>query len=120
LPLQRRLTSKAAGEYLIKEFETQTGVPNTAGVIPSGSTLTFNLFMRKTANVGTVFPRAKIGINNAAGTVLCIATGTSALTTTVAKKTISCTTTTNVEMTATDRFYLWVGVNLTATSATRI
>ncbi len=118
LAITTTLTSKAAGEYLIKEFETQTGVPNTAGVIPSGSTLTFNVFMRKTANVGTVFPRAKIGINNAAGTVLCIATGTSALTTTVAQKTISCTTTTNVAMTATDRFYLWIGVNLTATSAT--
>jgi hypothetical protein len=118
LAITTTLTSKAAGEYLIKEFETQTGVPNTAGVIPSGSTLTFNLFMRKTANVGTVFPRAKIGINNAVGTVLCIATGTSALTTTVAQKTISCTTTTNVAITATDRFYLWVGVNLTATSAT--
>jgi Glucodextranase, domain B/IPT/TIG domain len=118
LAITTTLTSKAAGEYLIKEFETQTGVPNTAGIIPSGSTLTFNLFMRKTANVGTVFPRAKIGINNAVGTVLCIATGTSALTTTVAQKTISCTTTTNIAMTATDRFYLWVGVNLTATSAT--
>ncbi|MGZ7062341.1 MAG: IPT/TIG domain-containing protein [Candidatus Angelobacter sp.] len=118
LAITTTLTSKAAGEYLIKEFETQTGVPNTAGVIPSGSTLTFNLFMRKTANVGTVFPRAKIRLNDTNGTLFCTATGTTALTTTVGKKTISCTTTSDISMTATDRFYLWVGVNLTATSAT--
>ncbi|HEX3153216.1 MAG TPA: IPT/TIG domain-containing protein [Candidatus Angelobacter sp.] len=112
------LTSKAAGEYLIKEFETQTGDPNTVGVIPSGTTLTFNLFMRKTANTGTVFPRAKIRLNNATGTLFCTATGTTALSTTVSKQAISCTTTANIAMAATDRFYLWVGVNLTATSTT--
>ena len=116
--LTTALTSKAAGEYLIKEFETQTGDPNTAGVIPSGSTLSFNVFMRKTANTGTVFPRAKIRLNNATGTLFCTATGTTALSTTVAKQAISCTTTANISMAATDRFYLWVGVKLTASSAT--
>jgi hypothetical protein len=55
------LTSKAVGEYVIKEFETQTSVPNTAGVIPSGSTLSFNLWMWKTANFGTVFLRVRLG-----------------------------------------------------------
>src|SRR5258707_465873 len=118
LAITTTLTSKAVGEYLIKEFETQTGDPNTTGVIPSGSTLTFNLFMRKTANTGTVFPRAKIRLNNATGTLLCTATGTTALSTTVTKQAISCTTTANIAMAATDRFYLWVGVNLTVTSAT--
>ena len=116
--LTTTLTSKAAGEYLIKEFETQTGDPNTAGVIPSGSTLTFNVFMRKTANTGTVFPRAKIRLNNATGTLFCTATGATALSTTVKQQAISCTTTANIAMAATDRFYLWVGVNLTATSTT--
>jgi hypothetical protein len=118
LAITTALTGKAAGEYLIKEFETQTGVPSTAGVIPAGSTLTFNVFMRKTANVGTVFPRAKVRLNNATGTLFCTATGTTALTTTVKQNTISCTTTANIAMAATDRFYLWVGVNLTATSTT--
>lgn len=33
------LKSKTAGEYLIKEFETQTSVPNMPGVVPSGSTV---------------------------------------------------------------------------------
>ena len=111
------LTNKAVGEYLIKEFETQTSVPNTAGVIPNGSTLSFSLWMRKTANFGTVFPRAKIRLNNATGTLFCTATGATALTTTVTKQTFTCTTTANITMTPSDRFYLWVGVNLTATSS---
>jgi YD repeat-containing protein len=116
--LTTTLTGKAAGEYVVKEFETQTGVPNLSGVIPSGSTLTFSLWMRKTANTGTVFPRAKIRLNNATGTLLCTATGATALTTTVANQSISCATTANISMAATDRFYLWVGVNLTVASAT--
>ena len=58
--LSTSLKGKAVGEYVIQEFETQSGVPNAGGVIPSGSTLSFNLWMRKTASVGTVFPRAKI------------------------------------------------------------
>src|SRR5258708_6090530 len=81
--LTTALTTKAGGEYLIKEFEPQTGDPNTAGVILSASPLTFNLFRRKTANTGTVFPRAKIRLNNATGTLFCAATGTTALSTTV-------------------------------------
>src|ERR1700724_2210001 len=102
IALAATLTNKAAGEYLIKESETQTSVPNSPGVIPSGSTLSFSLWMRKTANVGTVFPRAKIRLNNASGTLLCTATGTTALTTTVTKQTVSCNTTANITMAAAD------------------
>src|ERR1041385_8046072 len=63
-----------------------------------------------------MFPRAKLRVNNSAGTLLCTATGTTAITTTLTKYTISCTTSANISMAASDRFYLWVGVNLTATS----
>jgi RHS repeat-associated protein len=111
------LTSKTAGEYKIKEFETQSGVPNAGGLIPSGSTLNFSVWMRKTANVGTVFPRAKLQLNSASGTLLCTATGSTALTTTITKQSFTCTISSNVTMATTDRFYLWVGVNLTATSS---
>src|SRR5207342_2979893 len=112
------LKSKAAGEYLIKEFETQTNDPNSLGVIPTGSTLSFAIWMRKTANVGTLFARAKVRLNSATGVLFCTATGSNALTTTVTKQIFSCVTTADVSMSATDRFYLWVGVNLTATSST--
>src|SRR5205814_4915021 len=79
--LTTTLTNKAAGDYLIKEFETQTSVPNSPGVIPSGSTLNFTLYMRKTANVTTVtvLPKVKVNLNSATGLSLCIATGATAL-----------------------------------------
>ena len=115
--LTTSLTSKTAGEYKIKEFETQSGVPNASGVIPSGSTLNFSLWMRKTASVGTVFPRAKLQLNSSSGVLLCTATGSTALTTTVTKQNFSCTTSSSITMATTDRFYLWVGVNLTGTSS---
>ena len=74
------LKSKTAGEYLIKEFITQTSIRNIPGVIPSGSTVNFTIWMRKAAKVGTVFPRAKFRPNNATMTLFCTATGSNALT----------------------------------------
>ena len=38
--LSSNLQNAAVGEYLIQGFDTQSGVPNAGGVIPSGSTLT--------------------------------------------------------------------------------
>src|SRR5438067_5648554 len=118
--LTTTLTNKNAGDYLIKEFETQTGVPNSAGVIPSGSTLNFSVYMRKTANPTgvTVKPEVKVRLNNATGTLLCSVIGATALTTTVTQMNLSCSTTANASMTATDRLYLWVGVNISAKSST--
>ncbi len=80
--LTTSLTNKAVGHYVIKEFETQSGVPNAGGVIPTGSTVSFSLWMRKTANVGTVKPEARVKLNSASGTSLCTAIGSTALTTT--------------------------------------
>jgi hypothetical protein len=53
------LKGHAAEDSSIRAFDTQPGVPNAAGTIPSNSTLTFTLWMRKTAAYGTVFPRAQ-------------------------------------------------------------
>ncbi|MBD0369821.1 MAG: IPT/TIG domain-containing protein [Pyrinomonadaceae bacterium] len=108
------LKNVALGEYFIRYFETQTGVPNTPGLIPSGSTITFSLWMNKTGTSGTLYPRAKLYLNSAGGTLICTVTGTTALTTTLTKYTLAATTTSNIILTGTDRFYLWVGVNLTA------
>src|SRR5713226_8739840 len=107
------LKSLATGEYIIKAFDTQSGVPNVSGMIPAASTVTFTLWLSKTANVGTMFPRAKLNLNSATGTSLCSTTGSTALTTTLTKYTLACNTASNISMAATDRFYLWVGVNLT-------
>jgi hypothetical protein len=119
VPLQTaNLKSTATGEKLVEDFDTQAGVPGVAGVIPSGSTITFQVWMKKTANVGTLFPRAKLLLNSAAGTSLCVATGTSALTTTLTKFTISCNTTANVTLVPASRYFVWAGANMTAGSTT--
>lgn len=108
------LKNLGAGDYILKEFDTQSGVPNKAGTIPAGSTANFTLWMKKTANYGTLYPRAKLNVNSSAGSSICTATGTTALTTTLTKYTLTCSNTGAVSMTASDRYYLWVGVNVTA------
>lgn len=110
------LRSTATGEKAIQDFDTQAGIPGMAGTLPSGSTLTFQLWMRKTANVGTLFPRARVYLDNASGTVFCTATGTTGLTTTLTKYTISCNTSTAIIMTTSSRLYLRVAANMTAGS----
>ncbi|MGH9873710.1 MAG: IPT/TIG domain-containing protein, partial [Pyrinomonadaceae bacterium] len=107
------LKSLAVGEYLVKAFDTQSGVPNASGVITAGSTITFTLWMNKTAASGVMFPRAKLRLNNATGTLFCTVTGSTALTTTLTKYTFSATTASSISMTTTDRLYVWVGVNVT-------
>jgi YD repeat-containing protein len=111
------LKNVATGEYIIKAFDTQAGVPNAAGVITAGSTVTFNLWMVKTASGGTMFPRVKLNLNSTAGASIITLTGTTALTTTLTKYTLTGTVPANVTMSASDRFNLWVGVNLTATTS---
>src|SRR5678809_727722 len=64
-----------------------------------------------------MFPRVKLNLNSAAGASIVTVTGTTALTTTLTKYTLTGTVPANVTMSASDRFYLWVGVNLTATSS---
>jgi hypothetical protein len=44
-------------------WDTQSGVPNQAGVILQGSLVSFTLWMRKSAKWGTVFPRAELFIH---------------------------------------------------------
>lgn len=110
------LRNKTPGEYLIKAFDTQAGVPNQAGTIAPGTTVSFTLWMRKDARAGTMYPRAKLLLNSATGTPLCTATGTTALNdaNNPTKYILSCTTTAAVTVNTSDRYYLWIGVNLTS------
>lgn len=108
------LKGKPAGEYLIKAFVTPTGVPGTSGVIPAGTAMVFSLWMKKTANFGTMYPMANINLNSDAGTSLCTAIGAQTLTTTLSQQTFTCYTNADVTMNAADRLYLRVGVNMTA------
>src|SRR5215213_2455084 len=112
------LKSVAAGDYIVKAFDTQAGVPGSAGSIPAGSTVTFSVWMKKSTTGGTMFPRAVLRLNTAAGTLLATGTGTTALTSTLTKYTFSVNTASDISMTASDRLYVWVGVNLTAAPTT--
>lgn len=105
-------------------FDTQAGVPGMSGTIAAGSTVSFSVWMRKTANFGTFYPRVWLYLNNydfsgLGGTQLCLATGASALTTTLAKYTLSCATGAAFAMTSADRWFLGVGFNMTAGPGTR-
>jgi hypothetical protein len=102
-------------EYLVKAFDTPAGVPNATGTIPAGSMVSLTLWMKKSANAATIYPRAKLHLNSAAGPSLCTTTGDTALTTTITAYSLNCTTNAHVSMNAADRFYLWVGVALATT-----
>ncbi|HLJ29644.1 MAG TPA: DUF2341 domain-containing protein, partial [Candidatus Angelobacter sp.] len=114
--LSANLKSQANGEYLIEAFNTQASDPSMSGSIPTNSTVSFSLYMRDTATVGKMTPRAKLFLNSSSGTQFCTATGTTALTNTVTKISLSCKTSSAITIASTDRLYLWVGVNLTAGS----
>jgi len=106
------LKNVAPGEYAIKSFETQANVPNIAGVIPAGSSFLLKLYMDKTADSGNINPLAKIYKNSTSGTSICNANGF-ALTTTRALHIFLCTASSDITFTATDRYFVWVGVTVT-------
>lgn len=70
--LSANLKGAGAAEYIIQAFDTQPGNPSASGTIASGSTVSFTVYMRKTASAGT--PRAKLFLNGPTGPQLCTAT----------------------------------------------
>jgi len=112
--LQSGNIGNSTGEIAIKSFATDPGVPGAAGSIPSGTPVTFTLYMRKTTGNGVIYPRVRATLNSDTGALLCQTTGTTALTSTVTRYALSCTSGA-IALTSSDRIYLWVGVNVTAT-----
>ncbi len=108
------LKGRPAGDYPIKSFDTAAGSPNASGVIAAGSSVSAVLWMRKTANVGAMYPRAKLTLNSASGPTVCEASGATPLTTTLTAMVLNCATPGALSMAASDRFYLAVGVNVAA------
>ncbi|HTD25004.1 MAG TPA: Ig-like domain-containing protein [Terriglobales bacterium] len=98
-----------SGDYPIAAFDTQAAVPNTPGYFPTGSQMTFSLWMQASNGSGVVYPEAKLYINNPFGVLLCNARASTQLTTVLKLFNFSCTTAANIGMQATDRLYLWVG-----------
>jgi hypothetical protein len=112
--LQSANIGNAVGEIAIKAFATDPGIPGAVGSIPSGTPITFAMYLRKTTAKGVIYPRVRARLNSDTGTLLCQATGTTPLTAAVTRYALSCTTG-SITMTSTDRIYLWVGVNVTTT-----
>lgn len=98
------------GQWPIGYFETQTNVPNLVGTIPSGSTITFTVYMKKTANFGTIYPRVRAWVGGANGALLCEATGSTALSAVLGPYVLSCLTGAAVTMVATDSVSAFVSV----------
>ena len=114
------LKNQPPGSAPMRWFDTQAGVPNLVGTIPSGSTISVTLWMKKTAAFGTVYPQATVGLNWPNPVPFCQATGqpnqtpTQALSTTLTPITISCQTATAISMTESDRIYVIAGYQMTA------
>lgn len=110
------LKNAANGDYVIAQFATLTGVPNTAGIIPANSAVSVSLWLRKSSSQGTFYPRVKINLNTANGPSVCALSGPTPLTTTLTKYTFGAVVPSNISMSSTDRFYVSVGVTITAKS----
>ena len=113
------LKGRPAGDYPIVSFDTVAGNPNASGVIATGSSVSAVLWMRKTASVGAMYPRAKLTLNSASGPTVCEATGATPLTTALTAVAVNCATPATLTMAASDRFYLAVGVNVAAASGNK-
>jgi len=113
--LQSGNIGNSVGEIAIKSFATDPGVPGAAGSIPSGTPITFALYMRKTTGNGVIYPRVRARLNSDTGALLCQATGTTPVTSTVTRYAMSCTTGA-ITLTSADRIYLWVGLNVTSSA----
>jgi hypothetical protein len=108
----------APRSYDFSTWTSLVGVPNMAGVIPAGSTVTVTLWMKKTSAYGTVYPTAFIAtvetldVNLQIKHSLCSATGTQALDTTLRAYTFSCTTP-SVGIASTERMLVSPGYSMT-------
>jgi hypothetical protein len=109
--LQSGNIGNVTGEVAVKGFATDASVPAAAGAIPSGTPITVTVYMRSTSSSGVVYPRVRVRLNGDTGPLLCQATGTTALTSFVARYVLSCTSAAQT-VTSTDRIYLWVGANV--------
>ena len=100
-------------DYLIKEFDTEVNVPNSPGVIPAFSLVSFKLWMKKTANFGEFYPKVKLTLNGGATICECNSTAPGVsnwITISLYDYLFTCYTQSELTMTSADRLYLWVGV----------
>lgn len=105
------LKNMTVPEYSFAVFDT-ANTPTVTGTIPTGSAIGVKLWMRKTSNWGQLRARFQLHLNDSGLQPLCTGTSASDLTTTVASYTFSCTTSAPVTVYNTDRYVLYVAVNI--------
>ena len=105
------LKNVTAPEYSFAAFDT-ADTPTVTGTIPAGSAIGVKLWMRKTSNWGRFKARFQLHLNDTGTQPLCTGTAASELTTTVASYTFSCTTSAAMTVYNTDRYVLYVSVNI--------
>ena len=109
------LKNHGAEDAMLKSFDTQGG-PGS-GIIPASSTLTFTIWMKKTAtnNSAVVYPRVSAGLTWGSGVTLCGPTnGTTAISGSQLSYTVTCTTpASDINMLSTDRVWVSVGYHMT-------
>jgi hypothetical protein len=91
-------------------FNLPANVPDLGGVIPTGTTFNFTMWMRITEARGTVFPGGAMTLNfsgHSFSKFLCESRGTTALTTTLAPYTFSCAVGQPIPVEPTDRLTFW-------------
>lgn len=115
------LANQPAGDYLIQAFDTQAGDPGTSVIWPAGMPAWFTVTLQQVAGTpGTLFPEVQLFLNNASGTPVCSAIGTNAITATQAQYSLTCSPASDIVVTSTDRYYLWVGFNSTQVVSTSL
>src|SRR5262245_57338136 len=64
------LKGTLATDFMVKRFDTQAALnePNIAGVLPAQSEVTFNIWLKKSANWDERYPEAKLVLNDESGT----------------------------------------------------
>ena len=113
------LKNQPPGSAVMQSFYTEANVPNLVGTIPSGTTISVTLWMKKTANFGVVYPQASVGLNWSNQVQLCQATGqpnqtpSQVISTVLTAITISCQTSGAISITETDRVYVKAGYQMT-------
>lgn len=102
----------AVGEVALRSFETQSGDPGWANVIPAGSIWTFDLWLKQSSDVPLSYPKVKLYIDDGLGTPFLTVTGATPLTSIMTKFNLTAANADDVVLTATDRIFAAVSLEV--------
>jgi hypothetical protein len=106
------LIGQPTGEYLVQAFDAPVSI---SGVITGAN---IRLYMGQPAgDLGAIFPKVKLLLNGPSGTPICTMSSATALASTIQPQNfirMACNSISNVPITPSDRYYLWVGFDLSS------